>query len=388
MRIAIFTECYRPIVNGVVVSVSTFAGELRKLGHEVHIIAPAFPGYHETDSFVHRLPSVCPPTRPRYPLALPYSGYRLGALFKDRPPDIIHAQHPFTCCREGRRWARRLPCPLVFTYHTLIRAYAHYVPLPRPLVRAAAVWVSRTFSNSADQVVVPTQGVADLLRSYGVRRPIEAIPTGIDLDLIRSFDRHPVRTRLGIPDNVPLIAYSGRIALEKSLDTLLRALSILRRQGSEAHLVLIGGGPWEEECGRVARSEGIADRVHLTGYLDRGEVFNWVSDADVFAFPSLTDTQGVAVLEAMALGRPAVAVRSGAVDDVIRDGVDGLIVDPTAEALAAGLREVLTDGDLRERLAGQARQRAEGFSAGRMARKLVLAYERALADHTRGSGKG
>jgi glycosyltransferase involved in cell wall biosynthesis len=312
MRIALFTECYRPIVNGVVVSVSTFAGELRKLGHEVHIIAPAFPGYEETDPCVHRLPSLCLPTRPRYPIAFPYSGYRLRALFKDHPPDVIHAQHPFTCCREGRRWARRLPCPLIFTYHTLIRAYAHYIPLPRPLVRAAAVHVSRTFSNSADHVVVPTQGVGDLLRDYGVHRPIAVIPTGIDLDLIRASDRRPVRARLGIPDEVPLIAYAGRIALEKNLGALLRALSILGRDGGEARLVLIGGGPWEEEARRVARAEGLADRVHLTGYLDRGDLFDWVSDADVFAFPSLTDNQGVAVLEAMALGRPAVAVRSGA----------------------------------------------------------------------------
>lgn len=386
MRIALFTECYRPIVNGVVVSVSTFAGELRKLGHEVHIIAPDFPGYEETDPRVHRLPSLCPPTRPRYPIALPYSGYRLRALFKDRPPDVIHAQHPFTCCREGRRWARRLPCPLVFTYHTLIRAYAHYIPLPRPLVRAAAVHVSRTFSNSADHVVVPTQGVGDLLRDYGVHRPIEVIPTGVDVDLIRASHRRPVRALLGIPDKAPLIAFSGRIALEKNLGALLRALSTLSRDGGEAHLVLIGGGPWEEEARRVARAEGIADRVHLTGYLDRGDLFDWVSEADVFAFPSLTDTQGVAVLEAMALGRPAVAVRSGAVADVIRDGVDGLIVDPTAEALAEGLGTVLADAHLRARLAGRARERAEEFSAGRMAEKLVRVYERTLAGYGPGSG--
>jgi glycosyltransferase involved in cell wall biosynthesis len=379
MRIALFTECYRPIVNGVVVSVSTFAGELRKLGHEVHIVAPEFPDYEETDPSVHRLPSLCPPTSPRYPIALPYSGYRLRALFKDRPPDVIHAQHPFTCCREGRRWARRLPCPLVFTYHTLIRSYAHYVPLPRPLVRAAAVWVSRSFSNSAKHVVVPTRGVSDLLRSYGVHRPIAVIPTGIDLDLIRSSQRQPVRARLGIPDGVPLIAYSGRIALEKNLGLLLRALSILRRDGGDAHVVLIGGGPWEDEAARIACAASVTDQVHITGYVDRGEVFNWLSEADVFAFPSLTDTQGVAVLEAMALGVPAVAVRSGAVEDVIRDRVDGLIVDPTAEALAEGLGKVLADGALRARLAGQTIPRAEEFSAGRMAEKLVRVYERSLA---------
>jgi len=380
MRIALFTECYRPIVNGVVVSVSTFAGELRKQGHEVSIIAPAYPGYTDTEANVHRLPSISPPTSPRYPLAIPYTGYRLRPLFQEHPPDIIHVQHPFMCCREGRRWARHLGCPLVFTYHTLIRAYAHYVPLPQVLVRAAAVRVSRDFSNSVDRVVVPTRGVEDVLRSYGVRTPIDAIPTGIDLDLVRATQRKPVRATLGIPAHVPLIAYSGRIALEKNLETLIRAFASLLRGGSDAHLVLIGGGPWEDECRRVMLSEGVGDRVHLTGYLERDDLFDWLADSNAYAFPSLTDTQGVAVLEAMALGCPPVAVRSGAVEDVIRDGTDGLMVEATVESLAEGLTKVLGDDSLRGRLAGHARRRAEEFSAAGMAARLVGVYEKALCD--------
>ena len=380
MRIALFTECYRPIVNGVVVSVSTFAGELRKQGHEVSIIAPAYPGYTDTEPDVHRLPSISPPTSPRYPLAIPYTGYRLRPLFQEHPPDIIHVQHPFMCCREGRRWARHLGCPLVFTYHTLIRAYAHYVPLPQVLVRAAAVRVSRDFSNSVDRVVVPTRGVEDVLRSYGVRTPIDAIPTGIDLDLVRATQRKPVRATLGIPAHVPLIAYSGRIALEKNLETLIRAFASLLRGGSDAHLVLIGGGPWEDECRRVMLSEGVGDRVHLTGYLERDDLFDWLADSNAYAFPSLTDTQGVAVLEAMALGCPPVAVRSGAVEDVIRDGTDGLMVEATVESLAEGLTKVLGDDSLRGRLAGHARRRAEEFSAAGMAARLVGVYEKALCD--------
>ncbi|MCJ7751419.1 MAG: glycosyltransferase [Armatimonadetes bacterium] len=379
MRIALFTECYRPIVNGVVISVATFAGELRKQGHEVQIIAPAYPGYADADAHVHRLPSISPPTSPRYPLAIPYTGYRLKPLFEEHPPDIIHVQHPFMCCREGRRWARHLGCPLVFTYHTLIRAYAHYVPLPQVLVRAAAVRVSRNFSNSVDRVVVPTRGVEDVLRSYGVRTPIDAIPTGIDLDLVLAPERTPVRATLGIPAGVPLIAYSGRIALEKNLETLIRAFATLVRGGSEAHLVLIGGGPWENECRRVMLSEGVADRVHLTGYLERDGVFDWLADSNAYAFPSLTDTQGVAVLEAMALGCPPVALRSGAVEDVIRDATDGLMVEATAESLAEGLAKVLGDDGLRRRLAGHARKRAEDFSAARMAERLVRVYEEALS---------
>jgi glycosyltransferase involved in cell wall biosynthesis len=245
-------------------------------------------------------------------------------------------------------------------------------------VRAAAVRISRGFSNSADHVVVPTQGVADLLRSYGVHRPITVIPTGIDLDLIDSRPGRPRRAESNIRRDVPLIAFSGRIALEKNLALLVRALGRLARAGSEAHAVLIGGGPWQDKCLQLAEAEGIRERVHMTGYLERQDLFDWLAEADLFCFPSLTDTQGVAVLEAMALGCPPVAARSGAVTDVIRDGLDGLLVDPEVEPLSLALDRMLSDTELRRSLAGHARARAEEFSAGRMALKLVTVYEQVM----------
>jgi 1,2-diacylglycerol 3-alpha-glucosyltransferase len=376
MRVSLFTECYHPIVNGVVVSVATFSKELRKQGHEVHIYAPAYPGYRDQEAYVHRLPSLSLPTRPRYPLALPFGSFWQRRSFAAYPPEVVHAQHPFQTGREARRLARRLGCPLVLTYHTLIRAYAHYVPLPRPLVQAAAVWVSREFSNSTDCVVVPTSGVADLLRSYGVRRPMEVIPTGIDLELIDGSPRRPARARFGIPQAVPVVAYAGRIAREKSLEALIQAFALLAGRFPESHLLLIGGGPWYGQCRRLADSLGLGGRAHFTGYLPRAQVFDCLAESEVFAFPSLTDTQGVAVLEAMAVGCPAVAVRSGAVEDVIRDGEDGLLVAPSAEGLAEGLAAVLGEEDLRRKLAGQARARAEEFSAGRMAERLARLYAR------------
>ena len=375
MKIAVFTECYRPIVNGVVVSVQTFTQELTKQGHDVHIYAPAYPGYRDSEPRVHRLPSVSPPTRPRYPLAVPFSSLLLRRAFAARPPDIIHAQHPFITGREARRIARWLDRPLVFTYHTLIRAYAHYVPLPRVLVQAMAVRVSRDFPNSADCVVVPTRAVAEVLRSYGVRRPIEVIPTGIDLDLIDGSPRASVRPLYGIPEGVPVVAFAGRIAREKSVDSLIRALGLLSRRLPEAHLLFVGGGPWYAPCRDLAASLGLAERVHFTGYLSRLQVFDCLAASQAFAFPSLTDTQGVAVLEAMALKCPPVVVRSGAVADVVEDGVNGLVVEPTDEALAEGLAAMLESADLRHRVAGQARQRAEEFSSGRMTARLVRVYE-------------
>jgi glycosyltransferase involved in cell wall biosynthesis len=205
------------------------------------------------------------------------------------------------------------------------------------------------------------------------------IPTGIDLDLVRSTDRRPAREGIGVPAGAPLIAYSGRIALEKSLDVLVRAFALTVKRQPEAHLVLVGGGPWENACSALAESLGVADRVHCTGgFVDRQQVFDYLAEADVFAFASLTDTQGVAVLEAMAVGCPPVVVESGAVADVVRNEVDGLVVAPTAEALADGLIRLLESDDMRRRLAGRAEARAEEFCAGRMAERLIQVYEKLL----------
>ena len=378
MRIAFFTECYHPIVNGVVVSVSTFAKELTKQGHDVHVYAPAYPGYRDGQSNVHRLPSVSLPIRPRYPLAIPFGSLRLRQVLAAHRPDIIHAQHPFLTGPEARRVARRLGCPLLFTYHTLVRAYAHYVPLPRPIGRSLAVWVSRHFSNSADCVVVPTQATAELLRSYGVHRPIEVIATGVDLDLIRRSRREPVRVRFRIPEGAPVVAYSGRVAREKNLELLLAAFARLSKGLPDVHLLMIGGGPYYGRCRLMVEELGLADRVRFTGYLPRERVFDCLAASQVFAFPSLTDTQGVAVLEAMALGCGPVAVRSAAVGEVIRQERDGLLVPPTAEGLAEGLASLLASEDVRQRMAGQARLRAEDFAAGGMAERLVRVYQKLL----------
>jgi glycosyltransferase involved in cell wall biosynthesis len=205
---------------------------------------------------------------------------------------------------------------------------------------------------------------------------MEVIPTGVDLDLIRQTERKLARARFGIPEGVPVVAYSGRIAKEKSIDVLIHAFSLLSRRLPEAHLLLIGGGPWYLPCRRLADSLGVGERVHFTGYVEREQVFDCLAESHVFAFASLTDTQGVAVLEAMALGCPPVAVRSGAVADVIRDGVDGMLVEPDAHALAEGLCYVLGSDSLRGCLAGEARVRAEKFSASRMASRLARLYER------------
>jgi glycosyltransferase involved in cell wall biosynthesis len=378
MKIAIFSECYSPIVNGIMVAVSTLRKELLQLGHQVYLFAPAYPGHQDTDEDIYRFPSLTLPTNPRYPLATPYSPQRLKQLLGKFAPDVIHSHSLFGMGRHAAKTARNLGIPLVFTYHTLLEAYAHYIPLPLPFTRWLARWRSRSFSNAADYVIAPGVAAYDTLLSYGVKTPIKIIPTGVDLSLAKENYSSPIRPRWDIPEGAPVVAFAGRIAKEKNLELLLNAFSLTMQKLPDAHLLLIGGGPWADHIQALTREMNLSSHVHLSGFLPRQEVYQALNHVQVFVFPSLTDTQGIVVLEAMACGLPVVAAKSGAVAEILRNGEEGLVVEPNPEAFAEALLALLQDPAGRNKMGEQARHQAEEFSSANCARKVVELYQEAL----------
>ncbi|MGA9944669.1 MAG: glycosyltransferase, partial [Candidatus Cybelea sp.] len=172
LRVGFFTEIYRPVVNGVVASVEALAEGLRARGHEVYCFAPRMPGYEEADGPVFRMPSLPLPTRTPYRLTLPLVSRRnLNGIIKRL--SIVHVHSPFVTGWMGTRYARRYGMPLVYTYHTQLEAYAHYVPFEPNATRFAAAALTRAFANQADAVVVPTPAMATRLRQLGVTVRLE-----------------------------------------------------------------------------------------------------------------------------------------------------------------------------------------------------------------------
>jgi len=380
MKIAIFSECYSPIVNGVMVAVSTLRKELLQLGHQVYLFAPAYPGHQDTDEDIYRFPSLTLPTNPRYPLATLYFPQRLKHLLAEFTPDVIHSHSLFGMGRHAAKASRNLDIPLIFTYHTLLEAYAHYIPLPLPFTRWLARWRSRSFSDAADYVIAPGVAAYDTLLSYGVKTPIKIIPTGVDLSLAKENYSSPARPRWDIPEGAPVVAFAGRMAKEKNLELLLNAFSLTVNKLPDAHLLLIGGGPWADHIQTLAREMNLSSQVHLSGFLPRQEVYQALNHVQVFAFPSLTDTQGIVVLEAMACGLPIVAAKSGAIAEILRQGEEGLVVEPNPAAFAEALLALLQDPARRSKMGEQARRQAEEFSSANCARKVVELYQKALAN--------
>jgi glycosyltransferase involved in cell wall biosynthesis len=383
VRIALFTNNYLPFTGGVTIAVETLRGGLEERGHEVWIFAPEFPARPAGERRVVRYPSIPAPTYPEFSLAIPWSS-RIAERVRALDVDLFHAHHPFLLGPTARRLADRLGRPLVFTYHTRYEKYAHYVPLTRALVERAAVRLSTRFANRADAVIAPGTVIRDELRSRGVRSRIAVVPTGIDLERFRPGDGAGARRRLGLSADDPVLLYVGRLDREKSVGRILAAFERLAGTIRRAWLVVVGHGTEAGRLREIARASRVGDRVRFLGVRPHAEVADCYRAADLFLFASETETQGLVLAEAAACGLPAVAVSAPGCDEVVRDGVSGLIVKSEPTALAEAAIRLLLDASRRRVMGERAREVAEReFGTGVMLDRMLAVYDDVVASRSR-----
>ena len=365
--------------NGVVVSVSSFARVLTDLGHAVTIFTARHPDQVDHEEGVVRFPSINLPIRAQYPLPIPVATGEARALLAETPFDVVHSNSPMLLGQFAASYHKRRGVPLVFTYHTLIEEYTHYLPLlPQAWARREAILLSRKYCNSADHNIAPSRYVASRLRYYRVVKPISVIPTGIDIDLIDQVPKGTFRRKFRIPADVPLLAYAGRIAKEKNIPRLLTAFRQVLQTEPDAHLVLIGGGPHEAETSEMVQELGIAHRTRLTGFVPREQVIQGLKAADIFVFASLTETQGLVIGEAMSCRTPVVAVSADTTREIVAEGSEGLLVPDDDGPFADAVITLLNDKKLRRAMSDHARLRAESTSAQRCTERLVEVYHRVI----------
>lgn len=384
LRVGIFTESYPPVVNGVTTSVITLIGQLQKLGHEVFVFSSEFPGYTGDPGYVYRVPAFFTPFDKAYPVPLPLTR-RIIADVSAMELDIIHTQSPFLMGLIARHVARLHKIPLVATNHTIYTEYVHYVPfIPKILAKESAhVWIGWYYTG-CDTVITPSNFSANRLRDeYGVEEArIAVIPSGIMLPGKVSEDaKQEVRKKYGIPEEAPVLMYAGRMAKEKNLWMLLKACEdVIFRERPDARLVLAGSGMLAAALQDAAdKSDVLRGKVVLTGFLKREDLIPIYASATLLTFPSLTETQGMVVGEAMANGVPCVAVNEGGAPETVNDGVDGLRAPNDPKDFGAAVVRLLADP---EKLAGM-RKEALASSLYRtpecMGAKVIEVYNNVLA---------
>jgi 1,2-diacylglycerol 3-alpha-glucosyltransferase len=366
MRIGFFTEVHRPVVNGVVASVEGLARGLRERGHEVYCFAPRMPGDDGADVFF-RMPSLPLPARTPYRLTLPVVGRRSVRSVIKRL-HVVHVHSPFVTGWMGLRYARRYGMPIVYTYHTQLEAYAHYVPFDPGATRFATERLTRSFGNSVDAVVVPTESMQTRLRTLGVTTRIAVVPSGIDVAYFSSGRRREeLRESLGASNGRRLLLYVGRLAREKSIDVLLRAVAASRDDG--LRLAIAGDGPARSDLEQLSAELGIDALVRFLGETSRESLPDLYASCDAFVFPSTTETQGIVLAEALASGAQIIAADAPQNREVL--GGAGEIVPATTGGFADAFRRLRSAPAER---ASQHESAAERFSLSTQTDRILQLY--------------
>lgn len=405
MRILMISDVYFPRVNGVSTSIQTFAREFADKGHEVTLIAPDYgacarraplggkpndevppstgthveeKGNRQSNAFeIIRIPSHYLPVDPEDRILRISHIRRHQGRLAARRYDLVHIQTPFVAHYAGLRLARRLGITAIESYHTYFEQYIDkYVPLlPSAWLRLIARRFSAAQCSQVDALVVPSQAMLAVLEGYGVTTPKAVIPTGIELNRFDHGDGGRFRRRHGIPAGRAVLVHVGRLAFEKNIDFLLHVLVWIKREIPDVLLVIAGEGPARQHLESLGSALGLHGNLLFVGYLGRdGALEDCYRAGDVFVFASRTETQGLVLLEAMALGVPVVSTAAMGTKEVLEDGKGCLIAADDEADFATKAVSLLADPTLRADLGEEARIYARSWSAPELADRMLELY--------------
>lgn len=380
MNICMFTNTYIPHVGGVARSVSCFVEDLRKLGHKVLVIAPRFPDTMENEkqTEILRVPAIQNFNGSDFSARIPLP-FIINQKIEDFLPDIIHSHHPYLLGDSALRVAGRRDLPLVFTHHTLYEEYAHYVWSSNAM-KKFVINLSTAYANCCTHVIAPSKSIADLLKSRGVNAPVTEIPTGIDFESFQNGSGTRFREKAGIDKNTKIVGHVGRLAPEKNLDFLSKAVLIHLKQNKDAKFLIVGDGPSAKQIKQTFKDAAVDDRLILAGKKTGQALLDAYCAMDVFVFSSHSETQGLVVAEAMAAGIPVVALDASGVREVLADRENGCLLpaDASADDFAEAISLIFNNPDLKIEWNQAALDTALRFERAKMAERLAALYESVL----------
>ena len=378
MKIGFFSDCYKPYVSGVVKSIESFSREYKKMGHEVYIFAPDYPGIEEKNN-IYRFKSIPVVTHPKYRLAIPMSRTMIKKI-KEINLDIIHTHSPFLMGWLGKIMAKRLDLPLVFTYHTLYEKYAHYAPLIERWARKLAITYTKRYCQYCDMVVAPSEYVKKRLIEYNISGSLLTVPTGIKISDFRKTDSSWIKDKYNLKKEEKILLFVGRLGKEKNVDFLLEAFKKISNNIPKTKLIIVGDGHNKAFLKKMVKSLNIEEKVIFTGLQPHENVIDFYQASDLFVFPSVTETQGLVILEAMAGGLPVVAVDAAGSQDMVDSGVNGMLVKEDQHVFAQSVINLLCNDNKYKLFRSNAEEKAREYTMTKMAKCLLKGYNKLLSD--------
>ncbi|GAB4217890.1 MAG: glycosyltransferase family 1 protein [Synechococcales cyanobacterium] len=363
MRIVLFTETFLPKVDGIVTRLCHTIRHLTAHGNQVLVIAPKGAPRRFARARVFGMPGMPLPLYPELTLAAP--GPAIGRLLRRFRPDVIHVVNPAILGLGGLYYSQTMGIPLVASYHTHLPKYLQHYGLG---FLEGLLWhLLKLGHNQARLNLCTSNAMVAELRDHGIER-LQLWQRGVDTDLFHpSAASVAMRERLtaGEPQR-PLLLYVGRLSAEKEVSRI----RVLLERIPTARLALVGDGP-----GRTDLEQHFRDHdVVFTGYLQGQDLAAAYASADVFVFPSRTETLGLVLLEAMAAGCPVVAARSGGITDVVTDGENGFLFAPESDDDFVAATQHLLAGD-RHPIRQRSRLEAERWGWDAATRQLEHYYQ-------------
>ncbi|MDX8416532.1 glycosyltransferase [Absicoccus intestinalis] len=390
MRIGLFSDAYLPDINGVVSSVATLKGALEKLGHTVFVISNhkgMTIEYDEKNHILH-LPGIEWKKMYGYKISSPIQVMGENYIRKMNL-DIIHVHTEIGIGLFARQMAKKYNIPLVYTYHTLYEDYVHYVN-PREIesvdhtTKRIVRFLSKVAGNGPMAVIAPSNKTKKALMSYGVTTPIYIVPTGIDLSEYKMSNLDPekikaVRQSVQIPADHHAVVFVGRIAKEKCIEMPIEALALSKDPLLE--LVIVGAGTDEKYYHELADTLGVRDRVHFTGKIAKEKIPYYYAAFDCFVSASLSETQGMTYLEALATGLPVFGRRDEVLDGLIDEGVTGYYFDDANELAQKWEVFFSQSTSKRKAMTPLCEAKTKAYDTELFAQKVLAVYQQAMDDY-------
>lgn len=376
LTILFTTDQYIPTVNGIVSHIVILKEELQRRGHRVIIVSPKLKK-QKKEKDVYYLPAFPLKFRAKDQFTIPFDS-KIEKKILSVPIDIVH-NHLFLTGYFGMRIAEKKQIPIIATFHTFLRQYVDWIaPWAKSITHPVANLVGRDYFKEHALILAPSIKAREELHKMRIKTPLQLLHNGIDLSLFQKAHAIDFAKKFYIDTQRPLVIITGILEQGKNVALAIRSIQKLKKTMPNIQLVIIGDGKKRKQLESLIYKLGLARNVFITGFLNRKLIASANKAANVVLFTSDTDNFPTVIIEALASGKPIVAVKDKAVTELIEHGQNGFLAAKNPTSIAAALEKIITDTRLAKEFGKVSFQKSKHLSIISYVNKLERIYEQIL----------